>query len=121
MINMKTPDSILTFTIALSLLGAISSSSQNPKAPESFPASQENIAKLQDEAEQLQERTRQEAGIAQEQAQAARHHVEQARKQLVQAAPVAGRPIYADRLQNIIRRAPGGSAKALVIRSADGD
>src|SRR2546430_15868816 len=111
-INMKIAVSILTVTMYLSMLGAISSGGQSPEAPEPFLASQEHLAKLQDKAKQLQERARQEVGIAQEQAQAARQHVEQAHKQLVQTAPVAGRPVYADRLQNIIRRAPGGASQA---------
>ena len=120
MINMKTKFTLLTFTMAFSLLDAVALRGQEPKNAGTSQSIQAAGDKLQPAAKQLQGQTRQEIGIAQEQAQIARRNVEQAHKQLAQAVPAA-RPIYADRLQNVIRRAPGGSAKTLVIRSAESD
>ena len=119
---MKTSASILTFVVALSLVAGTSLRGQNPEDPGSLPAVQETLERVQTETKQAQDRVQQEFGVAQQQSQTARQQLQRAQKQLAQIDPAASpRAVYADRLQNIIRRAPGGSVKALVIRSAETD
>ena len=120
--DMKTSASILTYVVALSLVAGTFLRGQNPEDPASLPAVQETLERVQTETKQAQDRVQQEFGVAQQQSQTARQQLQRAQKQLAQIEPAASpRAVYADRLQNIIRRAPGGSVKALVIRSAETD
>ncbi len=102
-------------------------------AKEDAQSPQEALAKAQAEAENAQAQAQKAQAEAKEGIAKARQQMERAQKEMAQASAEAGaggfdgpgappKPMFSQRLQNIIVRAPDhGAGKALVIRSSESD
>lgn len=139
---MKATISIITLSVAASLLHAPVSWAQEPTpepaglppAKEDVQSSQDDLAKAQADALNAQARAQKAQAEAKERIDKARQQMERAQKEMAQASGEAGaggfsggystssKPMFTQRLQSIVARAPDhGTGKALVIRSSESD
>ena len=138
---MKAIMSIISISAAASLLNAPVLRAQEtapepagpPQAQEAIRVAKDEAAKAQAEAQDAQAQAQKDQAEAKADFAKARQQMEDAQNQLAQASTGAGgggfgggyppspMPVFAERLQNVVRAPDQGADKALVIRSSESD